>query len=244
MATATYTICASTHVGLKRKCNEDRFVLRQLGDGSILMAVADGLGGNCTGDAAAEIVRNALSAIREVPERKEELHLCELARNIDRVVLRRAGEIPELKEMGATLVGVLVRNGAAHWVHVGDSRMYLFRKERLLQVTKDQTLARFLVAEGEIAPEQVPTHYSRHAMDQCVGCGYCEPETGCVTLWPDDIVILATDGLHKEIEPQRIVAELSARTGIEARTDALVEAALASGGKDNITVVVAGKNRG
>jgi PPM family protein phosphatase len=243
LTTKTYTICAATHIGLKQKCNEDRFVVRQLKDDSILLAVADGLGGNCNGDRAAEIVRHALSVLQEIPDKKEKSHLVRLARELDRNILHKANDTPQLKEMGSTLLVVLIRNGIAHWVHVGDSRMYLLRQKRLQQITEDQTLARFLVAEGEITPEQVPTHYSRHAMDQCIGCGICEPETGRIKLLPNDIVMLTTDGLHKEVEQSQITALLNDRTGIKTKTDALVQAALASGGNDNVTVIIAGKDQ-
>ncbi len=141
--------------------------------------------------------------------------------------------------MGSTLVGVLLRDRIAHWVHVGDSRLYILRKGTLTQVTEDQTLARFLLEEGEITAEQIPTHYSRHVMDQCVGCGYAEPETGSLKFLAGDLLVLSTDGLHRQIPESTFNSILNTDTDLENKARALVKAALDAGGKDNITVVMA-----
>jgi protein phosphatase len=141
--------------------------------------------------------------------------------------------------MGSTLVGVLLRDRIAHWVHVGDSRLYLLRNGTLTQVTEDQTLARFLLEEGEITAEQLPTHYSRHVMDQCVGCGYAEPETGRLKFLTGDLLVLSTDGLHRQILENALYSILNTDTNLETKAKRLVKAALNAGGKDNITVVMA-----
>jgi protein phosphatase len=109
----------------------------------------------------------------------------------------------------------------------------------LTQITEDQTLARFLLEEGEITAEQVPTHYSRHIMDQCVGCGYAEPETGCLKLLAGDLLMLSSDGLHGEISENTLNSILNTDTSLEIKARKLVEAVLDAGGKDNITVVMA-----
>ena len=167
------SIFSVSHIGRVRKVNEDRYLIKKLSDRSILMAVADGLGGDVASDYAAEITRGWLAGIEHVPEGDELRYLERLVKDIDLSICNEAEKNPELEGMGSTLVGVLLRNGYAHWVHVGDSRLYVLRKNQLIQITKDQTFARFLVEEGEITPEQALTHYSRHIMDQCVGHGIC-----------------------------------------------------------------------
>jgi protein phosphatase len=109
----------------------------------------------------------------------------------------------------------------------------------LTQVTEDQTLARFLLEEGEITAEQLPTHYSRHVMDQCEGCGYAEPETGRLKFLAGDLLVLSTDGLHREIPEDTLFSILNTETILETKARRLVKAALNAGGKDNITVVMA-----
>jgi serine/threonine protein phosphatase PrpC len=169
----------------------------------------------------------------------EQPELDQLARAIDRTIYTVGQENHGLEGMGSTLVGVLLRDRMAHWVHVGDSRLYMLREGTLTQVTEDQTLARFLLEEGEITAEQLPTHYSRHVMDQCVGCGYAEPETGRLEFLAGDLLVLSTDGLHGEIPENTLHSILNTDTNLEIKARALVKSALDTGGKDNITVVMA-----
>lgn len=182
-----------------RKTNEDRYLIKELKDGSVLLAVADGLGGEAAGDYAAETLQKNLTGLTHISRNDEQRELDQLAREIDRSIYAEGQENKSLEGMGSTLVGVLLRDRIAYWVHVGDSRLYLLRDRKLTQVTEDQTLARFLLDEGEITAEQLPSHYSRHVMDQCVGCGYTEPETGRFKLLAGDILMLSTDGLHGEV---------------------------------------------
>jgi len=228
-----------THIGLVRKSNEDRFLIKKLKDQSVLIAVADGLGGEVAGDYAAEILRGKLAGLNHISRNNEQPELAQLARIVDHAIYTEGQEISALEGMGSTLVAVLLRDRIAHWVHVGDSRLYLMRNGILTQVTEDQTLARFLLEEGEITAEQLPTHYSRHVMDQCVGCGYAEPETGRLKLRAGDLLVLSTDGLHREIPETTFNSILNTDTNLEAKARVLVGAALDTGGKDNITVVMA-----
>lgn len=232
-------IFAATHIGRVRKANEDRYLIKRLNDGSILLAVADGLGGEAAGDYAAEIVRSKLAGINQVPRGEEEQELEALVKAADLAVYSEAKRDPDIEGMGTTLVCVLLRDILAYWVHVGDSRLYVLHDEQLIKITEDQTFARFLVEEGEISPEQVPTHYSRHVLDQTVGCSICEPETGRLEFKGNDLLILTTDGLHKKIATETMISLLKAETDLETKAKSLVEAALDSGGKDNITIVIA-----
>jgi len=228
-----------THIGLVRKSNEDRYLIKELNDKSVLIAVADGLGVEVAGDYAAEILREKLADLDHISKKNEQSELDQLARVIDHTIYTEGQENTTLEGMGTTLVGVLLRDRIAYWVHVGDSRLYLLRNGTLTQVTEDQTLARFLLEEGEITAEQLPTHYSRHVMDQCVGCGYVEPEIGRLDFLAGDLLVLSTDGLHREVPENTLKSILNMDTNLEIKARALVKATLGAGGKDNITVVMA-----
>jgi protein phosphatase len=228
-----------TDIGLVRKTNEDRYLIKELEDRSVLIAVADGLGGEVAGGTAAQMLKEKLADLSHISRNSEQSELDHLARVIDRSIYTEGRENKSLEGMGSTLVGVLLRDGIAYWVHVGDSRLYLLRHGTLTQVTEDQTLARFLLEEGEITAEQVPTHYSRHIMDQCVGCGYAEPETGSLELLAGDLLMLSSDGLHGEIPENTLNSILNTDTSLEIKARALVKAVLDAGGRDNITVVMA-----
>jgi protein phosphatase len=195
------------------------------------------LGGQSNGDIAAEIVRKELSAIAEIHIWEKDNQLITIARRIDQIIFNEGQRLSSLHGMGSTLIGVLLQGPQVHWVHAGDSRLYLLREKQLIRQTKDQTLARFLLEEGEIRPEQFTTHYSRNVMDQYLGCGFCEPEEGSFKIQPKDILIISSDGLHKYIDRDMIFSIISTSKDIEFKVDALINAALQEGGMDNITVI-------
>jgi len=235
-------ITAHTHIGRENPSNDDRYLIKSMSNGDILLTIADGLGGNVAGDYAAELLRARLAAVTNIASGDEQAQLAKLAVEIDTAICREHDQDPTLDGgMGSTLIAVLHRFGKAYWVHVGDSRLYLLRNHQLTQITKDQTLARFLLAEGEITVEEVPRHYSRNVMDQYIGCGYAKPETGSLGLFIGDVLVLATDGLYKQISAETIGSILNMESGLEEKATALVNAALTAGGTDNITVMLAQK---
>lgn len=230
---------AFSQAGVPTRPNEDRYLIHRLRDGSVLLAVADGLGGNVSGGVAAQIVQKQLKRIDTIEVDREEKTLFTIAREIDRHIHRIKEADPAIKNAGSTLLAVLLRQNGACWVHVGDSRLYLLRNGTLAQITKDQTLARFLVEESEITDQEALTHYSRHVMDQWVGCGDVTPETGRLELAAKDLLILSSDGFYKYVPEDFLSATASRDMSLEARAGMLVRAAIERGGTDDITIVLA-----
>ncbi len=230
---------AATHIGLVRKANEDRYLVKKFTDGTLLFAVADGMGGQAGGDHAAEILRGRLANIPLIPVGKEAEVLSNLAKETDRILIETGERQKKLEGLGTTLLCVFLRVGKAHWVHVGDSRFCIFRRGKLLQITQDQNLARYLLEEGEITPEEVPEHYSRNILDQALGNAMEEPETGAESLEINDILLLSTDGFHNLVLPDAIIAEFQRKITLKNRANSLVKLALKRGGSDNITIVMA-----
>ena len=238
-ALGNISLHAATHIGHVKKANEDRYYFKRFGDNTLLFAVADGLGGQAAGDYAAEILRGKLANMPLIPSGREEEVLSALAVETDRFILAAAEKDATLEGMGTTLLCVFIREGRASWVHVGDSRLSVYRRGVLRQLTEDQNLARYLVEEGEITPEEVADHYSRNILDQALGSLLDKPETGSVKLEPGDILMLSTDGFHNLVFPEQIIAELMNLTDLKSTTDLLVQIALKRGGMDNITLVMA-----
>ncbi len=230
---------AATHIGLVRKANEDRYLVKKFTDGTLLFAVADGMGGQSAGDHAAEILRGKLANMPIITVGKEAETLSNLAVETDNLLIETGDRQEELEGLGTTLLCVFLRDGIAHWVHVGDSRFSIFRTGELLQITQDQNLARYLVEEGEITPEEVAEHYSRNILDQAIGNAMEEPETGEEHLEKNDILILSTDGFHNLVLPDVIISELQRTEELKTRADSLVKLALKRGGGDNITIIMA-----
>ena len=232
-------IAAITNLGLVREVNEDRYYLKRLEGQTLLMAVVDGMGGGPAGSAAAETVRQAIANFA-VEEREPEAVLAELVVTASEALLEFEESHTDLEGMGATVTVTYLANGTAHYAHVGDTRFCVFRRGRLIQVTTDQTMAQLLVEEGKITADEARTHPYGNLLDQCVGCPMCEPVTGTFPIEEGDVLLHTTDGLHDAISEKDMLAILSTpHDSVNLTADALIQAALGGGGKDNMTVVIA-----
>jgi len=228
---------ACTHKGFIRKNNEDRYLIKEIEDGSILLIVADGMGGVAGGDIAAEIVRDKLATINN-NQNNIRGQLSNLVKDANRIIFDKGRIDPALEGMGTTVTCSFLRKDTAYWVHVGDSRLYLLRNRELIQLTRDQNMAQFLIEEGEITSEEAQNHHSQNQLDQCVGCDVCVPDTGSLKIKKGDLLLLATDGLHGEINNEALASTLISDSDIKSKALSLVDAALDAGGKDNITVII------
>jgi protein phosphatase len=146
---------------------------------------------------------------------------------------------PDLEGMGTTMTAACVKNGTVCWAHVGDSRLYVFRGDELLQITEDDTMAGFLFSEGQLTKEEARIHPGNKFVFQCIGgSGEFEADTGNFKVQVGDLLLFSTDGLHDEVPEEEIVSTLSSDKDLKEKLEALLSAALVAGGKDNIAVVV------
>ena len=230
---------AMKHRGLVKEDNQDLFLVKEFDNGSLLMAVADGLGGTVGGKRAAEMAKECLDNFN--PDcHSVEAHIEELMQEANRKIMEIVGNEPDMEGMGTTVTAAFVMNGIVRWAHVGDSRLYLFRDDELRQITEDDTMAGFLLSEGELTKEEARVHPGSKLIFQCIGgCGEFEADTGSFKIREGDLLLLSTDGLHDEVPEEKIVRILESKTELKEKLESLVSTALATGGKDNIAVVVA-----
>ena len=234
-------ITALTHLGRVREVNEDRYFVKCFNGTALLMAVVDGMGGGPAGSAAAETVRQALSEFSENTAQTPCQTLSELIITASEAILETAEKRPALEGMGATVTATYLSDGVAHWAHVGDTRFYILREGRLIQVTLDQNMAQLLVEEGRISRDEARTHPYNHLLDQCVGCPMCKPETGEFNIQGGDLLLHSTDGLHDAFSDGELLELLSSPDGsVQDKAESLIQAALSAGGKDNMTLIMAG----
>lgn len=231
---------AGSDVGRRRTANEDRYAMApELG----LFLVADGLGGHVAGQVASELAAEAaLRAVRTLEgagtSLAEKLRYAAIAAN--REVHQTARERPELSGMGTTLVALLVREGRAALVHVGDSRAYLVRGQRIRQLTDDHSLVGELLRRREISPADAREHPQRHVLTRAVGVRpTVEPDLAELSPEAGDVFVLCSDGLTGHVRDEEIAALVEAHDDPQRVADALIELANQRGGEDNITVVVA-----
>lgn len=229
-------IYSVTRQGKKRPNNEDHFLFRQYNNDTVLLAIADGMGGHAAGEVASEI---AIDVIKDLDPNVEamELHLAKLLRKASLRVQKRAFEDASLEGMGTTLSVVLVRNEKAYWIHVGDTRIYLFRDGRLYQITEDHTMPQLFVKEGEITKEEARLHPLHHVLLNCIGPDEYEADQGSFLVAGKDLLMLSTDGLHDALSDADMESILGRNPDLKEKVNALVSAALQAEGKDDITVI-------
>jgi protein phosphatase len=215
--------------------NEDAYVFEPP-----LFAIADGMGGARAGEVAAGIAATALRDGRRNVIGEESLEA--VIDEANRRVWERSVADPSTAGMGTTVTVAFVDAADERIVfgHVGDSRAYRLRGDRLEQITTDHSLVAELVESGVLTPEEAERHPQRSAITRAVGTERAiEVDVFTVPAEPGDLVLLCSDGLTDMLSEDEIAAVLlEADRDPAAAADGLVAAANAHGGEDNITVVL------
>jgi PPM family protein phosphatase len=223
---------SSSHVGQVRDNNQDRALFA----GS-LAAVADGMGGHVGGEKAAAMAIAELTGVRGVLSEQRFIDVVEAAnRRIYEAALQ-----PALRGMGTTLVAASFDPVSAvlTLVNVGDSRGYLLRDGEMRQITVDHSLVEDLVREGRLTEEEARVHPQRNIVTRALGIRLeVEVDAFALQVQGGDRILLASDGLTNEVTDTEIASILGAAADPQGACDDLVAAALRSGGRDNVTVVV------
>lgn len=229
-----------TDPGLIRSNNEDTALV-----GRHVLAVADGMGGLPAGELASAIMIEVLEQLddeagdREYGDEEalDALHAAVEEAN-DRVAAA-AEDDPDRLGMGTTITAFMRGNSALAFVHVGDSRAYLFRDGELSQITKDDTYVQMLVDNGELAQEDARMHPQRAIVTQAVQGGAMVPHRFLFHAEPGDRVLLCSDGLSDYVTDETIAHALTVEPEPLGCAALLVKLTLATGAPDNVTVVVA-----
>lgn len=230
---------ASTHVGMKRQSNEDRYaIVADLG----LYLVADGMGGHKAGQVASHLA--AEGSIRAIEAlRGASVSLAERLRHAvacaNREIFAEAQAKPELSGMGTTFVGMLFGGGRLALAHVGDSRAYLLRQGRLHGLTDDHSIVGELLRRHEISEADAAQHPHRHVLTRALGTRpRTEPDLAEMTPQEGDVFIMCSDGLTGFVDDSEIAEHLMSEPDLEAAAAALIDTANRAGGQDNITVLL------
>ena len=225
----------STHVGKVRSNNEDALIVIE----PETFVVADGMGGASAGEVASQMlidtVKHFLS--KNPPPWNEKL-LSQAILLANDKILNKARLNPEFRGMGTTATILSFDGGKAYFAHVGDSRLYLLRNNYFAQITQDHSYVESLVKRGEISHEEARMHPMKNVLTQAVGAvTELDIDAANFSVQSGDIFLLCTDGLTNMVEDELIAKIL---LGASNPADALIDAALSAGGKDNVSVIVAG----
>jgi protein phosphatase len=228
--------CCRTTVGRRRSINEDAFLnMDDLG----LWVVADGMGGHARGDLASRFVVEAFNGLVRPQSMQEFARLVKdrLRQANQRMRDQYSGSGPD-NMMGSTVVAFLVYKREWRCIWAGDSRAYLMRNGRLMQITRDHNVAQDMVERGELRQEEASFHPSANRLTRALGTQNAPSFDEYSSLLRDgDTVLLCSDGLNKEVSDQE-VATILENGDCEEASQELVELTLERGARDNVTVAV------
>ncbi len=259
---------STTRTGLVRRSNEDhilldRSIVNQGGeelsvrpdDGSLrrsglLLAVADGIGGEAGGAIASRLALETLvnryhatdessGARQDLDSRQDRIDaLQSAAEAANAAVLEAADSEPRLARMGCTLTGVCLLADGYLVFNAGDSRVYRFRQGSLTCLTRDDSMASLVVEAGAMTAEEAARSPIGHTLTNCLGSRDFRVEIQGGTWRAGDLLLACSDGLYDMVSDQRIGELLAGQEPLERLAETLVDAALAAGGNDNISVIL------
>ena len=241
---------AATDPGPVRTVNEDAFLVDA---DQHLYAVADGMGGHNAGEVASSLALEALSGFVRRSASDSDLSwpygvlpdLSFLANRLrtalhlaNRRVFRAAESHDDYTGMGTTVVAALIDGTRAVVAHVGDSRIYHWSDGMLHVLTRDDSWAAALIAQG-MSTEDLSRHPMRHVLTNVVGArDQVEVHVRELSLLPRDRLLLCSDGLHEPMTDDLIAPVLGAEPDVTAAATRLVREDLERGSRDNVTALV------
>ncbi len=240
---------AITDVGSVREHNEDCYLVKEYGD-VVLYAVFDGMGGAKAGETASAMAREEVEKyfdgfFREGGRTEPAAIQAALASAADRAnfkVFSLATSDKTYEGMGTTMVAALCIGGRVYIAHVGDSRAYLIDRDGAMQLTRDHSFVQYLVDLGKITPEEARTNPKKNIITRAVGVDK-EVSVDVSVLEEKEYraktLLLCSDGLSGYLDAPTIAGFCRTHIDCEAAAKAMVDAANAAGGSDNITAIVA-----
>jgi len=236
----------STNLGNYRENNEDSIEVKGFPD-LMVAVVADGMGGQAAGEIASK------KAVDIIPRELRKSITAGTNAEAAKVMIRRAivqaneeimamGQLDkEMKNMGTTVVTAVWRKATDLLVTgVGDSRAYLVRGQKITQLTVDHSLAQALVEAKTISAAEAKEHKFRNVLWKYLGSKEVGegPEVATVPIQTGDRFVLCTDGLHGVVTDDKILEFVVGQQDPQACADGLVQLALESGSRDNVSSIV------
>ena len=242
------TSAGDSHPGKQREKNEDAFIVQTIWDEKhVLGVVIDGVGGYEGGEIAAKIAKESIINYLNIYPNGERLDLLKQA------VTEANNKINEERiaeslfpNMSCVLTACLVEveKEIINMVHVGDTRLYQYRRDELKKLSHDHSVVGYREEIGNLTEEEAMTHPERNMINRLVGDNFHEIddldflEANTFPLLPNTILMLCSDGLCDMITSAEMASVLMLDIPLEEKVDRLIQYANEKGGKDNITVVL------
>ena len=231
---------ALTHIGKVRATNEDSILVHDQSQ-PFYMLVADGMGGHAAGEVASGMVCAELECYISGLGCSvlSELQIIEGIRFVNQRLIEAVEKDSALQGMGTTLTFAAFDEDKITIAQVGDSRAYHKRAEDIYKITKDHTYVQHLIDSGVINEGAAKDYPFKNIITRSVGMKDLEVDLFSVEWSGDDIILLCTDGLSNYLDKEMMFRILKGPNSLEEKAQKLVDIALESGGKDNISVILA-----
>ncbi|NLJ33590.1 MAG: serine/threonine-protein phosphatase [Firmicutes bacterium] len=251
-------VYAISDVGCRRRENQDTFLVNNMVEKSwlelilpttglyfshhgLLCAVADGLGGHRGGALASQLVLQALATkvfnLGGLADyAAAQAYFAKYIQRLHHSVQEQSLEDPQLAGMGTTLTGLYLGQNFGLFFHAGDSRLYRFRGDFLLQITRDHSPQGLSLSLSE----QFAT-YGSSIITNCIGGGpgsHCQPDLGKIALQRGELLLICSDGLSDMLPVETMEEILCRREGPRIAARSLLKAAKRAGGDDNIALIL------
>jgi len=245
-------VAGETNVGMKRTHNEDNFsIIEESG----LYIVADGMGGHASGEIASKM---AVDAMREFfaltandPERTwpykmdrskgyEENRLITGIKLANLRIFESAQRDPRQRGMGTTIAALFAVENGVYLAHVGDSRVYRMREEKLEQLTEDHSLLNDYIKMKRLTADEIANFPHKNVIVRALGMkDTVKVDTRLEQPRAGDVYLLCSDGLSGPVGDPEMLDMLVATVDLKTAASRLIQKANENGGPDNITVVLA-----
>lgn len=222
-----------TDIGCIREQNEDSLTVKPP-----LFVIADGMGGHAAGEVASEI---CVKTVEEcAPDHADAEKLGEAVEQANRDIINAAISGEGREGMGTTCTAAMLEADRLVIAQVGDSRAYLLHAGKLSQLTRDHSLMANMIESGQITPEEARFHPNRSVITRALGNDPdMVPDLYEIRVEAGDKLMLCSDGLTSMVEDSDIEAVMNRVADPQRCASALVNEAIAAGGADNVTVIVA-----
>ena len=236
-------VAYQTDIGHQRKENQDRVAKFTAPDGTLLVVVADGIGGSRSGDVAAQITVDHLGRQFQAASPNSSLEAIRwFAREVQLIndeILQKSTENPKYQGMGTTLVAAIIFDQAMVVANIGDSRGYVLHDNLLTQVTIDHSLVNELVKHGDITEEEARNYPQNNIITRAIGVSAdARIEVNRFDLGAGDQILLCSDGLSKMITREQMMGVLESDLSLTEKCSQLIKMANEACGPDNITVLI------
>lgn len=237
-------VFAGTDIGKAREKNQDYYYVSGSYDDIKLCVLADGMGGYTGGEIASNMAVNAVKNYIYNNYSKIKLEtdniinlLKDATQYANMVIYEKTRQVEELEEMGTTLEIALIIDNKLYISHIGDSRIYKIKNDKIMQITKDHSYVEKLINDGTITREQAKVHPQKNVLTKALGCtAFVEPDLIVEKIEKNDIIFICSDGLTNMLEEKEILKII--KENPESPNKELIASANNAGGMDNITVIV------